>query len=183
MPIDYTIAAIPTVYGGIRYRSRLEAKWAAFFDVYGWEHEYEPADLGRWSPDFLIRTGHDPILAEVKPITDLDEQVCNKIAHSARDAGFKGSLLLLGTSPFISDEFPGLLAIGWLGSICDPFEGLPVADWFQAVLCRHDGSVDLEGCCPVAEIAGCWNEQMEHPPPEDVRSAWSHACNTVQWRP
>jgi len=32
MPIDYSIAAIPTVYNGIRYRSRLEAKWAAFFE-------------------------------------------------------------------------------------------------------------------------------------------------------
>jgi hypothetical protein len=31
---------IPTVYRGIEYRSRLEAKWAAFCDRIGWRHTY-----------------------------------------------------------------------------------------------------------------------------------------------
>jgi len=29
----YTIPAIPTRYNGVNFRSRLEAKWAAFFDL------------------------------------------------------------------------------------------------------------------------------------------------------
>ena len=35
--MDYTIDSIPTVYKGRNYRSRLEAKWAAFFDLCGWQ--------------------------------------------------------------------------------------------------------------------------------------------------
>ena len=35
MTFDYQIAAIPTLYRGRQYRSRLEAKWAAFFDLAG----------------------------------------------------------------------------------------------------------------------------------------------------
>jgi len=33
------IAAIPTLYKDVQFRSRLEAKWAAFFDLLGWDSE------------------------------------------------------------------------------------------------------------------------------------------------
>lgn len=36
------IKAIETVYRGYRFRSRLEARWAVFFDALGLEWEYEP---------------------------------------------------------------------------------------------------------------------------------------------
>jgi hypothetical protein len=32
-----------TRYNGVNFRSRLEAKWAAFFDLAGWSWEYQPA--------------------------------------------------------------------------------------------------------------------------------------------
>ena len=51
-PAD-TSPAIPTMYRGIRMRSRLEAKWAYFMDGLGWKWEYEPIDLNGWIPDFL----------------------------------------------------------------------------------------------------------------------------------
>ncbi len=31
--MEYTIKAIPTEYAGVHFRSRTEARWAAFFDV------------------------------------------------------------------------------------------------------------------------------------------------------
>lgn len=64
-----TFAAIPTMYAGVQFRSRLEAKWAAFFDLIGWKWEYEPFDLPGYIPDFLIRDldGMGATLAEVKP--------------------------------------------------------------------------------------------------------------------
>lgn len=37
-----TIAAIETHYGGCRFRSRLEARWAVFFDRMHWPWIYEP---------------------------------------------------------------------------------------------------------------------------------------------
>jgi hypothetical protein len=36
------IKAIETSYKGYRFRSRLEARWAVFFDALGWEWDYEP---------------------------------------------------------------------------------------------------------------------------------------------
>lgn len=53
------IKAIQTEYRGYLFRSRLEARWAVFFDACGVEWEYEPEgyDLGNgvyYLPDFLL---------------------------------------------------------------------------------------------------------------------------------
>ncbi len=64
------IKAIETLYKGYRFRSRLEARWAVFFDALGakWEYEKEGFELGkegRYLPDFwLPGLG---VFAEVKP--------------------------------------------------------------------------------------------------------------------
>ena len=64
------IKAIETSYKGYRFRSRLEARWAVFFDALGaeWEYEKEGYDLGEhglYLPDFwLPRLG---IFVEIKP--------------------------------------------------------------------------------------------------------------------
>lgn len=50
----YTITAHPTKYSGVLFRSRLEARWAAFFDLIDWRWEYEPVDLEGWTPDFRL---------------------------------------------------------------------------------------------------------------------------------
>ena len=42
--------AVPTLYRGIEYRSRLQARWAAFFDEIGKQHTYEPFDPTGTSP-------------------------------------------------------------------------------------------------------------------------------------
>lgn len=39
------IKAIETVYNGYRFRSRLEARWAVFFDEMGVQYEYEAESL------------------------------------------------------------------------------------------------------------------------------------------
>lgn len=55
------IQAIETRYKGYRFRSRLEARWAVFFDAVGLEWIYEPEgfDLGDttgwYLPDFKVR--------------------------------------------------------------------------------------------------------------------------------
>lgn len=52
--------AIETHYNGYRFRSRLEARWAVFFDTLGVRYEYEPEgfelDDGTWYlPDFRVK--------------------------------------------------------------------------------------------------------------------------------
>jgi len=51
--------AIETVYNGYRFRSRLEARWAVFFDAMGIKYEYEPEgfefqDGTMYLPDFYL---------------------------------------------------------------------------------------------------------------------------------
>lgn len=84
--MKYTIKAHPTMYKGVQFRSRLEARWAAFFDVAGWGWEYEPFCIDDWLVDFRVEyecswrpqrkggsyTNHT-MLIEVKPVYDIKE--------------------------------------------------------------------------------------------------------------
>ena len=54
-----TIKPIETRYKGYRFRSRLEARWAVFFDACGYQWEYEPEGFRlpcgtHYLPDFKI---------------------------------------------------------------------------------------------------------------------------------
>jgi len=55
--------AIQTEYNGYLFRSRLEARWAVFFDALGIEYEYEPeglklSDGSFYLPDFYLINFH-----------------------------------------------------------------------------------------------------------------------------
>lgn len=55
-----SIKPIETIYNGYRFRSRLEARWAVFFDALGVKYEYEPEgfNLGDglyYLPDFKVK--------------------------------------------------------------------------------------------------------------------------------
>ena len=61
---------IQTEYKGYKFRSRLEARWAVFFDAVGCQYEYEPEgyelqDGTKYLPDFYIPK-HD-LFVEIKP--------------------------------------------------------------------------------------------------------------------
>lgn len=63
------IKAIPTEYKGVTYRSKIEARWAVFFDLAGIRVQYEEEAYelpsGRYLPDFYIpQLG---VFFEVKP--------------------------------------------------------------------------------------------------------------------
>lgn len=72
---------IPTEYNGTLYRSKLEARWAVFFDAIGFQVMYEPFDKlvnetsgVEYKPDFFLLQGITPergvlsnILIEIKP--------------------------------------------------------------------------------------------------------------------
>lgn len=108
--MDYTIKAIPTLYRDVMFRSRLEATWAAYFDLVGVAWEYEPFDLEGWAPDFLLRVGGFEILAEVKPVDgDGNDFKPGGPFDKARKHGDDHWVCLLGYSP-------GVYTIGCL---CD----------------------------------------------------------------
>lgn len=65
------LKAIETKYKGYRFRSRLEARWAVFFDTLGatWAYEDQGYDLGPagyYLPDFYL-TLHRTVWIEIKP--------------------------------------------------------------------------------------------------------------------
>lgn len=91
--MHYTIEAKPTTYKGVQFRSRLEARWAAFFDSYEFQWVYEPVDLGGRSPDFLLCHAFND-LVEVKPIICFDEDTATKMFRHAT-----GGMILCGLTP------------------------------------------------------------------------------------
>jgi hypothetical protein len=76
------IAPIETVYRGYRFRSRLEARWAVFFDALGIQFEYEPnayqTHLGGYLPDFYLPFVEGGIFVEVKPFGGFDGPAIEK---------------------------------------------------------------------------------------------------------
>ena len=175
---DYRIAAIPTVYRGRRYRSRLEARWAAFFDLLGWNHEYEPCDLGSWSPDFALwgRRPHNPTLVEVKPIDRWDRAIARKMADASANADITRTVLLLGVAPDFDDPW---VSIGWWGE-----PGSYEAVWDTALLgTMLDGKFDIQPCgegdiCPQSMLwEACYDLE-----PVNAKPLWVQAANLVQWR-
>jgi hypothetical protein len=86
------LKAIETTYKGYRFRSRLEARWAVFFDALGvpWEYEKEGYDLGEagwYLPDFWLPRQHywfevkgqDPSKPEVAKAIALARQSRNHV--------------------------------------------------------------------------------------------------------
>lgn len=112
--MDYNISSKPTIYNDILFRSRLEARWAAFFDLLGFKYDYEPVDLVGWSPDFLLRGKNSNIFIEVKPfITDeIKAEYLIKINKGVKvREGYPACILL---DNFTSTDFDTAVLAGYL---------------------------------------------------------------------
>lgn len=125
--MEYDVKAIPTVYAGVRFRSRLEARWAAFFDLCDWDWRYEPTILSKWCPDFELVVSGAPIYCEIKPVC-----IFARPDHLRRD--FAKALrpfptLLLGRFPESANRHDD-------GSCSFDFHGDDVA---LGVLCENGG--------------------------------------------
>lgn len=116
-----TIKAIETVYKGYRFRSRLEARWAVFFDALGLKYKYEPEgfmnEFGAYLPDFelLDMNGRTiNLYAEVKGdpfalVDNFDEFVAlhdfdGVLPNFANSLGSYRGLLLLGDIPLCKKD-------------------------------------------------------------------------------
>lgn len=187
---------IPTKYQGVQMRSRIEARWAAFFDFCGWRWEYEPFDLDGWIPDFLIRGSTGELLVEVKSELRFMPEVAKKIERAA--AGRE--LLLLGfcLNPMPieeNDESPSRNRIGWFGEshstdeMGNPLE-IPTYWWQNALLGTASGRLaktdigpDLGGY--QGRLHGEYDGNPMYLNPPDwkvVEDFWVMAGNRVQWK-
>lgn len=98
-------SAIETEYAGCRFRSRLEARWAVFFDHLDTPWEYEPQGLdlpsGRYLPDFWLPDMG--IWAEVKGVFTHQDfiKLMDAVPHLLEPVGqqIQPRLLILGPVP------------------------------------------------------------------------------------
>lgn len=146
--------SIPTQYKGTNFRSRLEARWAAYFDMQDWGWTYEPIDLGGWTPDFSIHTKHGDVLVEVKPVApratpeNFSLLPPDRSFDKARKHQTDNWILLLGTRPQKDADHWGI------GTLMDP-PGGSTPTWLEML-----GEV-----CPSVKT-----------------DKWNVAANRVQWR-
>ena len=167
--MKYTIKAHPTKYNGVQYRSRLEARWAAFFDLIGWQHEYEPIDLPGWSPDFRVvfRCGHSEcngshsLLVEVKPYFSIEQfegHPCMDYPYGFRNGGHLDSVDIL--------EHEGKTAYAIPADSSAAFGNNPDVTYWE-----------------MAHGAGGGEERLLNWIQPNYSRLWKQAGNTVQWKP
>lgn len=176
--------AIETFYGGCRFRSRLEARWAVFFDYLDipWLYEPQGYQIGNryektvnYLPDFWLP--RDGLWAEVKgQVAQLElEHLCwatldctglpkNPSGHELTDAERnRPRILLLGSIPRITE---------YAGRFTDPY---------HYCFAHHKGDVELlkgsfrsgPGRFEFAwstgdQLAAIWNDCGEWFQPPDV---------------
>lgn len=110
--MDKVIKPIETIYNGYRFRSRLEARWAVFFDAIRLKYQYEPEgfcrefDSGekiRYLPDFYLPE-YD-LYVEVKPsLTKLLEDEKKLSWMIDWDGPVANGIIILGQIPNITPK-------------------------------------------------------------------------------
>ena len=94
--------AITPKFCGYRFRSRLEARWAVFFDVLGLNWTYEPEgfslDSGWYLPDFWIENWQAWIEIKPRRFTTIELIKCRQLAVLSQN-----KVLLIQGQPWIDE--------------------------------------------------------------------------------
>jgi len=180
---------IPTVYKERNMRSRLEARWAAMFDLLSWDWEYEPFDLEGWIPDFVIYGAKEEIIVEVKPYSRLDQYDIEKIKKGIRGTEKEGTDILLVGSRLIAQDIwnPPCPSIGFLGdgSWCEEYDFEP-AVWLRSTMDNSDEKIGFFH--PTGRyadrITGAYSGDHHIGRVEEweICSYWAEAGNVTQWK-
>jgi hypothetical protein len=105
-----TIKPIETLYKGYKFRSKLEARWAVFFDTAGvkWEYEPEVYELStgeRYLPDFYLPD--EDIFIEIKG-EEPNQEYIDKLCRFTTEIK-KNVILTIGVPEINPDEPKNLL--------------------------------------------------------------------------
>lgn len=125
---------IETRYKGYRFRSRLEARWAVFFDTLGiaWEYEKEGYGLpsGPYLPDFWLPK--EKFWIEIKPEYPTSHEIT--LVSELRLASGKDCFIAIGTpNPETPNDHIGWEVDGYENRIVDP----GYRDDFKWAICRR----------------------------------------------
>jgi len=182
-------AAIPTFYGGVQFRSRLEARYACFFDLLGWVWDYEPIDLNGYIPDFILRFER-PLLVEVKSALHPEQHRPPNLTFRSCP-GLVGTWIVGATIGLGPDADTGtLFASGGWGWRPAQLEFVSAAETHPD-RCTNKGdhwsphSVEGRWGCLVHEDCGTkiYGSLWRHPDKQtDLKRMWLEAGNRVQWK-
>jgi len=113
------IKAIQTSYKGWNFRSRLEARWAVFFEAMGYEFWYEPEGFqlphGWYLPDFFLPKHN--LWCEVKP----NRFSVEDLSHIVDMADYGKKIVMLDGPP----DFHGYVYLDQIGDSV-----MPQTIWF-----------------------------------------------------
>lgn len=170
---------IPTMFHGVMYRSRLEAKWATVFEALQWPATYETLDLRGYLPDFIVEFAGGDLLVEIEP--DLSDAGLATAKRKIERSGWTGEALILsGRTEFCAVQ----PRIGDFAEVEQGPDG-PQHVWFDGFMfrclncgltfpcganwrCRRCGASD--GNAHVGDVG------------EELQTARLNAGNLVQWK-
>jgi hypothetical protein len=181
--VAMTVRAIETRYADTLFRSRLEARWAAFFDALCWPWTYEPP-IGRgYLPDFVI-SGAAPLVVEVKPAV-VQQDYFNAVSkvRDGLENRWEHQTLIVGLSPVATSLqnccclHPAVGLLGRGGSFAP-------ASWYRCPVCTA-----IAVARPGAQFTGtpCGHaadgSEVGGPALRAVEALWAQATNRVRWTP
>jgi hypothetical protein len=155
-----TIKAIETRYAGCRFRSRLEARWAVFFDHLDIRWEYEPQGFelprGQYLPDFYLPGIGKwvEIKATVGAISHHNWEVMQDFGNEVAMPDDKFSILFSLPEPR-KKPAPFIWTVGWTGPI--PLHVVTSEDFRYGTIVTTGTGPDDGAIYPVDEtlIDGC----------------------------
>jgi hypothetical protein len=165
-------AAIPTELFGVRFRSRLEAKWAAVFTRHGWGWTYEPFDCDRYIPDFLVKIpDRPPLLIEIKPAVTSEDYLnaYQKVFTGTYD--WPHAVLILGANPYYEDAINTSAGLFWHRKHPNC---IATATWWVK---RPDGGASIK-----ASFTFGGHVRGRQFSTDAVDRWWREAGNEVQWK-
>jgi len=121
----------PTTYNGMKFRSKLEARYNRIFTKFNWDFQYEPEvpELLNYQPDFVIYPKREksdylgevkPIYVEIKPIREITKLCDDPNYDTFREKIYKNwnrenDLILFGGNLFNRLDWSAI-ALCWQGN-------------------------------------------------------------------
>lgn len=115
--LKMSIKPIEPKYKGFRFRSRLEARWAVFFDAIGLKYEYEVEGFEmngvRYLPDFYIPSLNRWFEIKAKPLSEYEIKKCEEFCFNMDNENIKFSILIGSPEVVRIDDFTGIMEFVW----------------------------------------------------------------------
>jgi len=141
------IKSLPSIYRQVQFRSRLEARWAAYFDLIGMEWQYEPEgfhlDCGNYCPDFYCPKG---FYIEIKPTHE--ERIKNEHFFKSLSKGTGMSVYCIVGPPSLNPQHH-------YRSDHDDYEACP------GVFCHYAFTDKGWGCPYFSYDYPCWEDGID----------------------